>query len=425
MKETLYDRRLLDVIALIFANRESGRLKIQAGATVGFFSFKEGKLADAHMGALTGFPAINAALSIREAHFSFDPSSPPLASNFNTPNERIVLKQLFGIETADPEAADNQVSANVSEIPTLSREVPLSNATDPEWIATDPIIGAYNQAPDDKSIRATGELAGTLEAQPIEDDESREPEVTLVTAKVPKRRRTISYPPLSSLPKSYSRGLYVAVLLISIGAGAATVTFLSELNDRRSPTSATEPSVSATEPSVSATQPSASATEPSVSAADPSVSATEPNASAAKPSESSLPLIAHAGKQIEISSEPQNLTGRWKVVNVVEKTSYRSFSNLKIAFLLHIKQTGPNFTAEGEKLSENGRVLPATNRTPIRVTGSVDGERVEATFIEEGMRRKTSGRFVWRIEKAGAGLTGTFDSTAARTSGKSAATKEL
>jgi len=38
--------------------------------------------------------------------------------------------------------------------------------------------------------------------------------------------------------------------------------------------------------------------------------------------------------------------------------------------------------------------------------------------------RKTNGRFVWRIDKASGGLKGTFSSTAARTSGKSAATKQ-
>src|SRR5918992_1403996 len=163
MKQTLYNRRLLDVLAIISTNRESGQLKIQAGAMVGFFSFKAGKLADARLGALTGFPAINAAVSIREAHFSFDPSIPPPTSSFNTPNERIVLKQLFGIETVEPEAANNQVKANVEEPPTRSREVALYDATDPGWIATDPKIDAYKQAQEDRSINATSALAGIAE----------------------------------------------------------------------------------------------------------------------------------------------------------------------------------------------------------------------------------------------------------------------
>ena len=139
-----------------------------------------------------------------------------------------------------------------------------------------------------------------------------------------------------------------------------------------------------------------------------------------------VPIPEEQRKQIEqASSVVENLTGKWTVVNVVEKTSYRSFKNLEIGFRLAINQTGRTFTAKGEKVSENGRSLPASGRTPIHVTGSINGDRVEATFFEEGALRKTCGRFVWRIEKPGLGLAGTFVSTAARTSGKSAATKEL
>jgi hypothetical protein len=57
------------------------------------------------------------------------------------------------------------------------------------------------------------------------------------------------------------------------------------------------------------------------------------------------------------------------------------------------------------------------------VKGSIDGDKVEATFLEEGALRKTNGHFVWRIDKAGR-LTGTFVTTAARSSGKSTARKE-
>jgi hypothetical protein len=148
--------------------------------------------------------------------------------------------------------------------------------------------------------------------------------------------------------------------------------------------------------------------------------------SAAKPSESSPPLPTKVSKQIEQkSSGAPNLTGQWKVVNTIEKTSYRSFNNLEIGFRLMINQTGKDFTARGEKVSENGRMLPTTGRTPIYVTGSIDGDSVHATFLEQGGVRRTNGRFVWRIENAGGGLTGTFISTAARTSGTSAARKDL
>jgi hypothetical protein len=36
--------------------------------------------------------------------------------------------------------------------------------------------------------------------------------------------------------------------------------------------------------------------------------------------------------------------------------------------------------------------LPAGDRTPIHVTGSIDGDRVVATFVEDGRMRRTNGR---------------------------------
>ena len=61
-------------------------------------------------------------------------------------------------------------------------------------------------------------------------------------------------------------------------------------------------------------------------------------------------------------------------------------------------------------MSENGRRLPANSRTPIELKGVINGDRIEATFYEQGTERKTNGRFVWKIDRKGAGLTGTFDS---------------
>lgn len=120
----------------------------------------------------------------------------------------------------------------------------------------------------------------------------------------------------------------------------------------------------------------------------------------------------------------QDLSGKWTVVNTIQKTSYRSFQDLKIGFDLSISQNGNSFTGRGQKVSENGRSLPADSRTPIEVKGSIKGNRVEATFFEAGTMRKTNGRFVWQIDQTG-GLNGIFVSTAANTSGKSAAKREL
>ncbi|HEU4509275.1 MAG TPA: DUF4388 domain-containing protein [Pyrinomonadaceae bacterium] len=119
-----------------------------------------------------------------------------------------------------------------------------------------------------------------------------------------------------------------------------------------------------------------------------------------------------------------DLTGKWTIVNTVQNTSYGSYKNLQIGFDLSIKQDGNGFTGEGRKISENGRTLPANSRTPIHVKGSIEGDRIEANFFEDGAQRKSNGRFVWKFDKTGS-LNGTFSSSAARASGRSTARKEL
>jgi hypothetical protein len=111
------------------------------------------------------------------------------------------------------------------------------------------------------------------------------------------------------------------------------------------------------------------------------------------------------------------------VINTVEQTSYQAYKNMQVGFNVSINQTGNEFNGKGEKISENGRSLPTTSRTPIVVKGTINGDNIEATFSESGAVRKTNGRFVWKLDRAKGGLTGTFVSTAARTRGKSAATK--
>ena len=124
------------------------------------------------------------------------------------------------------------------------------------------------------------------------------------------------------------------------------------------------------------------------------------------------------------ATKVQDLTGEWQVINTVQKTAYKSFDKMKVGFRLKINQQGQEFTGTGEKFSENGQSVPAAYRTPIRVTGSIDGEKVVATFVEDGRMRRTNGRFVWKLQKGGDQLAGTFVSTAANSSGRSAVTKQ-
>ena len=322
---------LLDVMKILSANGDSGMLVITAGTTQGAFFFNNGQLVDARVGDLRGFPAVNAAASMPDARFTFDPSAVPPSISSITPSERIVLKQFFGIETFHPDETPQVVSG---------------------------------------------------------DDE-----VTIETNRIPVE--TLPHPvSVTPSPKPFYRvGLLLAVLFCLIAVSA--VVLRNKYRERALPAS-----VATAEPSVA---PSV-AEEPIVAAEEPVV-AKEP----VKTNDSATPVA-------------ENLTGRWNVVNTVQKSSYRSFEHLKIGFDLAISQNGNSFTGTGKKVSENGRSLPAASRTPIQVKGVINGDRVEATFSEDGALRKTSGRFVWQIDERG-GLIGTFVSTAAQSSGKSAARK--
>ncbi len=110
MDGTLNNPGLLDVIATLTSRGESGRLQITAAGSRGAFFFKKGRLVDARMGPFSGFPAVNLAVSIGEATLKFDSSIQPPASSFIDINERVLLRERFGIETIDLEPVEDQTT---------------------------------------------------------------------------------------------------------------------------------------------------------------------------------------------------------------------------------------------------------------------------------------------------------------------------
>lgn len=229
-----------------------------------------------------------------------------------------------------------------------------------------------------------------------------EPEATLGLTEVPSPvppRATVAHPHLHSSPASYRWILYPAILFLTVLMGASAGWFIYRVNKHTLSTSLGKPSDSPAP--ISVTQTPSSVTDESSSTSAPQARQVDPK-----------------------SLATQNLSGTWNVLNTVKKTSYQSFANLRIGYRLVISQSGANFTAEGQKLWENGRTIPTKGRTAIHLTGAVKGETIGASFVEQGARRKTSGRFVWRLERAGTRMKGTFVSTAANSSGTSVATKQ-
>ena len=331
MSET---RSVLDVIKSITSNQESGRLEIVSAGNRGTLLFNEGKLVDARLGSLSGFPAVNAAVALRDVQVSFD-HVPPAAHLSNiTPSERVVLQRFFGIEAAE-----------VGEPATVAEH-------EIDW----------NPAP-----------------EPV----------------VPLTQGTRIRLAFFSLPR-----LAVCLALL-IGLAVAAVALRQRFKALQPATQVA--TIAASEP-IPVSKP-----EPEVKQVA-AASQTEVNRVTAEPAK-------HAAKV-------QDLTGEWQVINTVHQTAYKSFGNMKVGFRLKINQQGKQFTGRGEKFSENGQTLPANSRTPIQVTGSIDGDNVVATFVEDGRMRKTNGRFVWKLQNGGDQLAGTFVSTAANSSGRSAVIKQ-
>lgn len=198
--------------------------------------------------------------------------------------------------------------------------------------------------------------------------------------------------PAQSSQSSYRWILLAAVILLAVMLGGGAVAFLYQINKSDSPTDERTPKPSPTMPEAT----------PDASMRDKSDRPTP------EPTPARVP----------------NLTGEWSMINTIERTSYPAYTNLRIGYHMVITQTGSEFTADGEKVSENGRPMADYERTPIHVTGSVDQSGVSATFVEEGLRRRTSGRFEWTLTTDGNQMRGTFTSTAAKSSGSSVATRE-
>lgn len=324
---------IVDVIKHITSNHESGRLEIDACGTPGTFLFNEGKLVHASLGSLKGFPAVNAAVALRDVQFSFDHVTPASHVSTITQSERVVLKRFFGIEAAEMEVAHDTV--------------------EPDW----------NPEP--------------------------APVVPLAAVDVAARQSAF-----------FSRPRVAAGLALLLALAVGAIALRARLKAPQQPAS------------VAAVVEAAPSTVPVVQPeVKPVAVSRQPNTRAKIESD-------------ERAAKVQDLTGEWHVINTVEKTGFKSFDKMQLGFRLKINQKGKEFTAKGEKFSENGKTLPAVSRTPIHMTGSIEGDKVVATFVEDGRARKSNGRFVWRLQNGGDALAGTFVSNAANTRGKSAVTKQ-
>ncbi|HEY0512542.1 MAG TPA: PBP1A family penicillin-binding protein [Thermoanaerobaculia bacterium] len=121
------------------------------------------------------------------------------------------------------------------------------------------------------------------------------------------------------------------------------------------------------------------------------------------------------------SERQADLSGWWEVTNTIQSTNYPAYKGLRLTYRVQLEQDGDRITGRGQKWAEDGGPVSAGARSPISVTGRIDGRRVILQFTERGARRSTNGSFSWIVTADAGALHGSFQSTAADTSGGSVA----
>lgn len=121
------------------------------------------------------------------------------------------------------------------------------------------------------------------------------------------------------------------------------------------------------------------------------------------------------------SASDTDLSGWWEMTNTIQSTNYPDYKGLRLGYRVQLEQDGDRLVGRGQKWSENGRTLPSSARTPLTITGKVDGDKVTLEFRERGAKRTTTGGFSWTLSADRTALRGSFWSTAADTSGSSLA----
>ena len=113
---------------------------------------------------------------------------------------------------------------------------------------------------------------------------------------------------------------------------------------------------------------------------------------------------------VDTSSE---VAGRWDLTHEAESSGHAA------GYRITLQQDGNRVYGRGRKYTEDGALLPADQRTAIRVDGRIEGQYLVLNFTEQGAWGSNSGTIRWRISPGG--LQGRFASDAEDGSGTSVA----
>jgi penicillin-binding protein 1A len=116
-----------------------------------------------------------------------------------------------------------------------------------------------------------------------------------------------------------------------------------------------------------------------------------------------------------------DLSGWWELTNRIQSTDYKDYIGLRLGYRIKLEQDGSRITGSGQKQSEDGRSLSGAARSPIRVSGTIDGDTLTLEFTEQGARRSSGGGFTLRLSADRTALRGSFWSDVAGTKGSTLA----
>jgi hypothetical protein len=128
----------------------------------------------------------------------------------------------------------------------------------------------------------------------------------------------------------------------------------------------------------------------------------------------------------------KNITGQWKTILKINKSSYKPYNNLNIEFNIHLLQNGTQITGSGEKVRDfhidgNETVFERNKRVKLEIIGYYEKtylrkSKVFLNIIEKGRERESRSTYVMTVTKSTL-LNGTFTSTAADSRGSIKMTK--
>jgi hypothetical protein len=132
--------------------------------------------------------------------------------------------------------------------------------------------------------------------------------------------------------------------------------------------------------------------------------------------------VAAPAPQLDALVAPAvDLDGWWEITNEIEGAE-RGDRDARVGYRVQLQQDGARVTGRGFKSRRQNRAIAAGLRTPISISGRIDGASIDVELVERSARRPRTGRLHWTVVRGGETLSGRFANSTGAT-GSSVAVK--